>query len=37
MISNIIKRLQDVMWKDEGVAGDAQRLEQIVWLLFFIN
>ena len=22
------------MWKDDGVAGDAQRLEQIVWILF---
>ena len=33
-ISNIVKRLNDVMWKDDGVAGDAQRLEQIVWILF---
>lgn len=33
-IGNIIKRLQDVMRNDEGVNGDAQRLEQIVWILF---
>lgn len=33
-IGNIVKRLNDVMWKDDGVAGDAQRLEQIVWILF---
>ena len=29
-----IKRLQDVMWQDAGVSGDAQRIEQIVWMLF---
>ncbi len=34
VIDNIVKRLNDVMWKDDGVAGDAQRLEQIVWILF---
>ncbi|HJJ05481.1 MAG TPA: type I restriction-modification system subunit M [Clostridiaceae bacterium] len=33
-IGNVVKRLNDVMWKDDGVAGDAQRLEQIVWILF---
>lgn len=33
-IGNIVKRLNDAMWKDDGVAGDAQRLEQIVWILF---
>lgn len=29
-----IKRLQDIMRNDAGVNGDAQRIEQIVWLLF---
>lgn len=29
-----IKRLQDIMRNDSGVNGDAQRIEQIVWLLF---
>ena len=30
----MIKRLQDIMRQDAGVNGDAQRIEQIVWLLF---
>ncbi len=33
-INNIIKRLQDVMRNDAGINGDAQRIEQIVWILF---
>lgn len=33
-IGNILKTLTDIMWKDKGVDGDAQRLAQIVWLLF---
>lgn len=33
-INNIIKRLQDVMRNDAGVNGDAQRIEQMVWMLF---
>lgn len=33
-IQNIIKAIQDIMRKDEGVDGDAQRLSQIVWMLF---
>jgi len=33
-IGNIIKRLRDIMRNDEGVNGDAQRIEQIVWILF---
>ncbi len=31
---NFIKNLQNIMRQDKGVNGDAQRLEQIVWLLF---
>lgn len=33
-ISTMIKRLQDIMRQDAGVNGDAQRIEQIVWMLF---
>ncbi|MFD1708927.1 N-6 DNA methylase [Siminovitchia sediminis] len=33
-IRSFIKRLQDIMRNDAGVNGDAQRIEQIVWLLF---
>ena len=31
---NIIKALQNVMRKDPGVSGDAQRIEQLGWMLF---
>lgn len=33
-ISSTIKSIQDIMRKDVGVDGDAQRLSQLVWLLF---
>ncbi len=33
-ISSVIKSLQDIMRKDAGVDGDAQRLGQLSWLLF---
>lgn len=33
-IGNIIKSLRDIMRNDEGINGDAQRIEQIVWILF---
>ena len=33
-IGNFVKRIQDVMRNDSGVNGDAQRIEQIVWILF---
>lgn len=33
-LTNFIKRLQDIMRNDAGVNGDAQRIEQIVWILF---
>lgn len=33
-ISNLIKRLQTIMRQDAGINGDAQRIEQIVWMLF---
>ena len=33
-ISAVIKSIQDIMRKDDGVDGDAQRLSQLSWLLF---
>ncbi|OIN89065.1 hypothetical protein AUJ59_02555, partial [Candidatus Beckwithbacteria bacterium CG1_02_47_37] len=33
-IQSVIKNIQDIMRKDAGVDGDAQRLSQLVWLLF---
>ena len=31
---NLIKRLQNIMRRDAGISGDAQRIEQMVWLFF---
>ena len=33
-ISTTIKSIQDIMRQDAGVDGDAQRISQLVWLLF---
>jgi len=33
-INTLIKTIQDIMRKDVGVDGDAQRISQMVWLLF---
>jgi type I restriction enzyme M protein len=33
-LNNFIKRLQDIMRNDAGINGDAQRIEQMVWILF---
>ena len=33
-ISGIIKTIQDIMRKDVGVDGDAQRISQLVWMFF---
>ena len=33
-ISGVIKSVQDIMRKDTGVDGDAQRISQIGWMLF---
>ncbi|MCC4118618.1 type I restriction-modification system subunit M [Aromatoleum toluclasticum] len=33
-ISSTIKSIQDIMRKDVGVDGDAQRIGQLVWMLF---
>lgn len=33
-LSSFVKRLRDIMRNDAGINGDAQRIEQIAWLLF---
>ncbi len=33
-ITTVIKGIQDIMRQDTGVDGDAQRLSQLVWMLF---
>tara|TARA_R110001606_G_scaffold339916_2_gene488054 strand:+ start:549 stop:2009 length:1461 start_codon:yes stop_codon:yes gene_type:complete len=33
-ITSIVKSIQDIMRKDAGVDGDAQRIGQMAWLLF---
>ncbi len=33
-ISNFVKRIRDIMRNDAGINGDAQRIEQIAWMLF---
>ncbi len=33
-LSNTIKAIQDIMRKDAGVDGDAQRIGQLAWMLF---
>lgn len=34
MKSGFIKRIRDIMRMDAGINGDAQRIEQLVWILF---
>ena len=33
-ISGFVKRIRDIMRNDSGINGDAQRIEQIAWMLF---
>ena len=33
-LSTTIKSIQDIMRKDVGVDGDAQRIGQLVWIFF---
>lgn len=33
-LSGFVKRIRDVMRNDAGINGDAQRIEQIAWMLF---
>ena len=34
-ISGIIEGIRRIMWQDSGLNGDAQRIEQLGWMLFF--
>ncbi|MEI7981214.1 MAG: N-6 DNA methylase [Bacteroidota bacterium] len=33
-LSGVIKSIRDIMWQDSGLNGDAQRVEQLGWMLF---
>lgn len=33
-LSNFVKRIRDIMRNDPGINGDAQRIEQMAWMLF---
>jgi len=33
-ITGVIKSIQDIMRKDAGISGDAQRIEQLIWMIF---
>ena len=33
-VSTLVKSIQDIMWKDVGVDGDAQRMSQLCWMFF---
>lgn len=33
-VSNVVKSVQDIMRQDAGVDGDAQRISQLVWMIF---
>ena len=33
-LSGIVKSVRDIMRKDAGVDGDAQRISQMVWMIF---
>ncbi len=33
-VTNLVKTIQDIMRKDAGTYGDAQRLEQLGWMFF---
>lgn len=33
-LSSFIKRIRQIMWNDAGLNGDAQRIEQLAWMLF---
>jgi type I restriction enzyme M protein len=33
-IGGVLKSIQTIMWQDTGLNGDAQRIEQLGWMLF---
>ncbi|MFD2717427.1 N-6 DNA methylase [Hymenobacter monticola] len=34
-LSSLYKSIEKIMWQDTGLNGDAQRIEQFAWMLFF--
>lgn len=36
-IGGIIKSIQNIMWQDTGLNGDAQRIEQLGWMMTAIH
>ena len=34
-VSSILKSIRDIMRDDNGLSGDAQRLEQLGWMIFY--
>ncbi|UOQ80994.1 class I SAM-dependent DNA methyltransferase [Hymenobacter sp. 5414T-23] len=34
-LSSLYKSIEKIMWTDTGLNGDAQRIEQFAWMLFF--
>ncbi|MDT8389021.1 MAG: class I SAM-dependent DNA methyltransferase [Lentisphaeria bacterium] len=33
-VQSVIKAIRNIMWQDTGLNGDAQRIEQLGWMLF---
>ena len=33
-ISSLVRNIQNIMRRDPGVDGDAQRISQMVWMIF---
>ena len=33
-VQSVIKNIQNIMRQDPGVDGDAQRISQLVWMIF---
>ena len=33
-LGNFVKTIQNIMRGDSGINGDAQRIEQLTWILF---
>ena len=33
-VGNLVKRIQQKMRQDAGINGDAQRIDQMVWMFF---
>ena len=33
-VAGVVKSIRDTMRKDAGISGDAQRIDQMAWILF---